>query len=83
MRQSLIVNRDYGDSRVVLFLSEVVSKCAKSNLAYTGTEDRLKEYERRRRIRQEYFATYWVYANRHKIETILANFLPQPKKFRS
>jgi hypothetical protein len=43
-------------------------------------ENKLKEYKRIRRIRQEYFAVYGEYANRHKTEDISANFLLKPKK---
>ncbi len=31
-------------------------------------------------MRQEYFAVYGEYANRHKIEHISANFRPKPQK---
>jgi hypothetical protein len=43
-------------------------------------ENTRKEYKRIWRIRQEYFAVYGEYANRHKIEPISANFRPKPKK---
>jgi hypothetical protein len=40
----------------------------------------LKEYKRTRRIRQEYFATYGDYADRHKIKSISTYFRPSLKK---
>ncbi len=44
-------------------------------------ENTLKEVKRIWRMRQEYFAVYGEYANRHKIELISANFRPKPKQF--
>ncbi len=44
---------------------KVVSEYAKSILA--GMESTLKEDKRIWRMRQEYFAVYGEYANRHKI----------------
>jgi len=38
-------------------------------------------FKRIMRIRQEYFAAYGKYADRHKTEPIPANFRPKPKKF--
>ncbi len=61
------------------YLNKVVSKYAKSILACT--ENKLKEYKRNRRIRQEYFAVNWEYADRHKTEDISANFQAKPKEF--
>jgi hypothetical protein len=46
------------------YLNKVMSKYAKSILAYT--ENKLKEYKRIWRIRQEYFAVYREYADRPK-----------------
>jgi hypothetical protein len=40
----------------------------------------LKEYERMRRKRPEYFAVYTKYADRHKTKSISANFRAKPKK---
>jgi hypothetical protein len=54
------------------YFNEVVSKYAKTILAYT--EIKLKEYKRIRRIRQEYFAVYGEYADRHKTDDISENF---------
>jgi hypothetical protein len=61
------------------YSDEVVSKYAKSILAYT--ENKLKEYKRIRRIRQEYFTVYGEYADRHK--NLSANFRPKLKNFSS
>jgi hypothetical protein len=58
---------------------KVVSEYAKSILACR--ENTLKEDKSIWRIRQEYFAVYGEYANRHKIELISANFCPKPKIF--
>jgi hypothetical protein len=44
------------------------------------TEITPKEYKRIWRIRQEYFAVYGEYVNRHKREPISANFRPNPEK---
>ncbi len=60
------------------YLDEVVSKDAKSILAYT--ENKLKR-KRIRRIRQEYFVVYREYADRHKTDDISTNFRPKPPKF--
>jgi hypothetical protein len=40
-----------------------------------------KEDKRIWRMRQEYFAVYGEYANRHKIKLISTNFRPKPTKF--
>ncbi len=42
-------------------------------------ENTLKEDERIGRMRQEYFAVYGEYANRHKIKLFSANFRPNQK----
>jgi hypothetical protein len=47
---------------------------------YVKSLERLEEYKRLRRIRQEYFALYEEYADRHKIKPISSNFRPKPKK---
>jgi hypothetical protein len=76
---TLSVPGDKGDFRAVIYIYKVVSEYAKSILACM--ENTLKEYKRIWRIRQEYFAVYGEYADRHKIEPIPANFRPKPKKF--
>ncbi len=43
-------------------------------------ENTLKEYKRIWRIRQDYFAVYGKYANRHNREPISANFRPNREK---
>jgi hypothetical protein len=49
-------------------------------LVLACTENTLKEYKRKRRIRQQYFAVHRKYANRHKTESILSSFRPKLKK---
>jgi hypothetical protein len=44
-------------------------------------ENTLEAYKGMRRIIQEYFAIYGVFADRHEIEPLSANFRPKPKKF--
>ncbi len=61
------------------YIYKVVSEYAKSILACM--ENTLKEYKRIWRTRQEYFAFFGEYADRHKIEPISANFRPKPRKF--
>jgi hypothetical protein len=63
------------------YLNEVVSKYAKSILAYT--ENKLKEYKRiRRKVRTpRVFVVYREYVDRHKTEDISTNFWPKPKQF--
>ncbi len=63
------------------YLYKVVSEYTKSILSYT--DNTLKAFKRMRRIRQDYFAVYGEYADRHKTEPISANFRPKPKNFRS
>jgi hypothetical protein len=58
---------------------KVVSEYAKSILACV--ENTCKEDNRIWRMRQEYFAVYGEYANRHEIELISANFRLKPKTF--
>jgi hypothetical protein len=60
------------------YIQKVVSEYAKNILACM--EITPKEYKRIWRIRQEYFAVYGEYANRHKREPISANFRPNPEK---
>ncbi len=57
---------------------KVVSDYAKSFLACM--ENTLKGNKRIWRMRQEYFAAYGEYANRHKTEIISANFHLKQKK---
>ncbi len=62
----------------MVLLYKVISEYAKSILACT--ENTLKAFKLLGRIRQEYFAVYGEYAERHKIEPISANCRPKPKK---
>jgi hypothetical protein len=55
---------------------KVVPEYAKSNLSVHGEH----AYKRIWRIRQECFAVYGEYANRHKSEPISANFRPNLEK---
>jgi hypothetical protein len=70
---TLSVHGDNGDFRVVLYIQSRLRIRQKY----------CKEYKRIWRIRQEYFAVYGEYADRHKTEPISANFRPKPKNFRS
>jgi hypothetical protein len=67
---------DYGITAISqwFYLNEVVSKYAKSILAYT--ENKLKEYKRIRRIVRtpRVFCVYKEYADRHKTEDISTNY---------
>jgi hypothetical protein len=44
-------------------------------------DNKLKSFQHIRKKRQECFAVYGEYANRHTTEPISANFRPKPKKF--
>jgi hypothetical protein len=59
----------------MFYLYEVVYECGKSTCILACTEFTLKIFKRIRRKRQEDFAVYGEYADRHKTEPILANFL--------
>ncbi len=61
------------------YLYDVVSKCGKSISAHT--ENMLKKFKCIRRKRQDGLAVYGEYADRHKTESISANFWLKPKKF--
>ncbi len=74
----------YTDITAILgwfYLYKVLSEYAKNILACT--ENTLKAFQRIRRIRQEYFAVYGKYADRHKTEPISANFRPKSKIFQN
>jgi hypothetical protein len=77
---TLSVHGDNGDFIILewLYIYKVVSEYAKSILACM--ENTLKEYKRIWKIRQEFFAVYEEYADRHKIEPISANFRLKLKK---
>ncbi len=62
----------------LFYLYKFVSEYGKSILICK--ENTLKAYKRIRRIRQEYFAVYGDYADRHKSEPISANFRQKLKK---
>ena len=64
-----------------IYFYEVISECGKSILA--RTDNTFKAFKRIRRKRQEDFAAYGEYADRHKTEPISMNFRPKPKKIRS
>ncbi len=73
---TLSVHGDNGDFRVVLYIQ---SRLRTSQNILACMENTLKEYKRIWRKRQEYFAVYGEYAERHQIEPISANSRPKPK----